>query len=317
MARPKFSFLDRLNIDQDVTQRLSQSIQRVIDGNSEVFRSPHFKDEDPETVLAKWDKVFQAQSTKLERELEELELSNRSKFGPRSIAKPWSERKDSVMSYFGKDTAKTGPDITSRVPKGSGSLRVKSLESASKALKNSTSSGLPYLKKKSLVKERLLKSFQSHLERRDPCVLFTRTQELGKTRPVWGYPIADTLMEMRLFLTLLEFQKKQDWRAAIVGPDTVDQKVTDLFLESDRSGGILLSVDFSSYDTTVRKTVQTSVREYVRKLFQSGEAHDIIDYVFERFGTIGIITPDGVMEGEHGVPSGSTLTNEVDSLAQW
>lgn len=34
------------------------------------------------------------------------------------------------------------------------------------------------------------------------------------------------------------------------------------------------------------------------------------------FSSIGIVTPDGVVSGNHGVPSGSTFTNEVDSIVQ-
>jgi hypothetical protein len=40
------------------------------------------------------------------------------------------------------------------------------------------------------------------------------------------------------------------------------------------------------------------------------------DYIAWRFGNIGLITPDGVKDGPHGVPSGSTFTLEVNSIAQ-
>lgn len=50
-------------------------------------------------------------------------------------------------------------------------------------------------------------------------------------------------------------------------------------------------------------------------MFQAG--HDGLDYIENRFNMIGLLTPEGVWNGPHGVPSGSTFTNEVDSVAQY
>ncbi len=78
----------------------------------------------------------------------------------------------------------------------------------------------------------------------------------------------------------------------------------------------LVSIDFDAYDASVKRVLQTAVRDYIKNLFQPS-THDGLDYVFDRFGTIGIVTPDGVKEGFHGIPSGSTFTNEADSIAQY
>ena len=56
--------------------------------------------------------------------------------------------------------------------------------------------------------------------------------------------------------------------------------------------------------------------DYFRSLFQE-QYGEQLNYIMERMITIGIVTPDGILSGDHGVPSGSTFTNEVDSVVQY
>jgi hypothetical protein len=307
MAYPYLEIIEPLGLDQEVSRRISYNLQTIEAGNDDVLRSPFMKDEDPDSILAKWDLVFQANLSEIEEDLLNLEVSNREKFGPRSIQAPWSDREASMLNYYRNeayiDLAELGKV---------GSLRRLSYQSASKLLKNSTSSGLPYLKKKSLVKDRALSEIND--EREDPCVLFTRTQEGGKTRNIWGFPIKDTLKEMSVYAPLLMHQKKLSWRAALLGPDLVNIAVSRL-INSMNSKTYLVSVDFSSYDASVNQRLQSDAFSSIMSLFQKCDNEAIREIAF-RFANIGIITPSGVLSGTHGVPSGSTFTNEVDSIAQ-
>jgi hypothetical protein len=158
--------------------------------------------------------------------------------------------------------------------------------------------------------------FNSLMSRNDPCIMFTRTQEQRKTRAVWGYPMADTLKEMRYYRPLFEHQKLLNWRSALRGPDATNHVITDIVLSAINSNEKLVSIDFSSYDTTVRSSLQKVSFDYIKSKFQS-HYHSELDEIALRFATIGLITPDGVLTGHHGVPSGSTFTNEVDSIAQF
>jgi hypothetical protein len=151
-------------------------------------------------------------------------------------------------------------------------------------------------------------------------MLYTRSQEQGKTRNVWGFPIADTMQEMFIFLPLLAHQKKLSWRAALIGPDAVDAEVTRIFNHAISNNQILLSADFSAYDSTVKQPLQDIAFQYIRRLFQKFDGPlngDLLSRIAKRFASIAIITPDGILEGLHGVPSGSTLTNEIDSIVQY
>lgn len=319
MSNPKlnFKFIDQINnIDLEVKKRLSQYLSGVVTGNDSIYYTPLGKDNDPEVILKEWDSIFESNKRKINQNLHNLEALNRSKFGPRSISKPWSERESSLLSYFEKDKCRySAEELVSNSPYVS-NLRPISIENAVKYLRNSTSSGLPYLIKKGLVKDRVVSKFKQLLDQRLPCILFTRTQESGKTRDVWGYPIADTLNEMTVYQPLLGFQKKLDWRAALRSPNDVDIQLTDMLKHAVSKGYYLVSIDFEGYDKSVLLIAQRASFSYISKLFQKS-AHQLIDNLFERFNTIGIVTPSGIKEGAHGVPSGSTFTNEVDSIAQF
>jgi hypothetical protein len=146
--------------------------------------------------------------------------------------------------------------------------------------------------------------------------MFTRTQEQLKTRTVWGYPMADTVNEMRYYSPLLDYQRKLDWRSSINSPDQVNRRITELINTARKEDKFLVSIDFSAYDASVKTTLQKAAFEYIKQLFQQNY-HEEIDYISARFNTIELVSPSGILTGPHGVPSGSTFTNEVDSICQY
>jgi hypothetical protein len=308
------SFLNSLNVEKTAKEKLSNLLGRTVVGDKTILRTPFLQDESQDSILDIFDRWYEPQADNLTQELKDLEFLNRSKFGPRSIQKDWVERKDSVYDYFKVEEKPL--ELQQVQPLSQGRLRPYSPSNAIKLLKNNTSSGLPFMKRKGLVKDETISSFDSLLERNDPCVMFTRTQEAGKTRAVWGYPIADTLEEMCYYKPVLEYQRTLPWRSAIVSPDNVDDAITKLINKAQTTNMKLVSMDFSAYDASVTPQLQGYAFAYIKDLFQSSESFRI-DRIAERFATIGLITPDGVLNGQHGVPSGSTFTNEVDSLAQY
>jgi hypothetical protein len=280
----------------------------ILNGNSQVLISPY--GENPKVVLDGWDERFKKGT--LINELIELELANRSKFGPRSIAKPWVDRKSGVVESFG-----FGKKVILRAKGGRRNLRPCEIKAALERIKNDTNSGLPFYVKKGLVKDKyLIIAKDKRLTTEYPCVLFTRTQEQEKTRTVWGYPLWDIIREMLFYIPLLEYQKTLEWRSSLVSPDAVNKRMTHLIKIAKKYGYKLLSIDFSAYDTTVKYWLQKAAFDYIKGCFQD-KYHDEIDRIFRRFNTIGLITPDGILTGPHGVPSGSAFTNEVDSIVQY
>jgi len=310
----KFNFLNELDVTEEVKRKLSSNLSRIVSGNTDVIITPIGKENNVDSILSEWNKVFQLNTKLINKPLKRLEDLNKDKFGARSVQIPWvPKRREDFMKYFKSSGSKRPP-----VPiDDKGKLRPLSVNNAAKYLKPSTNSGLPYYTKKSKVKETLLQNFDNVLSRQDPCVLFTRSQEQTKTRNVWGYPIADTVNESRYYFPLLDYQKRKAYRCALSGPDAVNVEMTKLISKASNSNEVaLLSLDFSLFDTTVNQSIQDSVFAYIKNLFQSSSANDL-DYIRNRFGNIGIVCPDGIITKPHGVPSGSTFTNEVDSLTQY
>lgn len=312
-----FNFLDSLDIDQDVKERLTISLTKIVNGSKEVYVTPLAKDVSPEILLAKWDKVFQANKHKMNEVLLEIEEAQRSKYGPRSISKPWKERRAGLYEYFeDKNIDYSSLDARPGSLKDKGILRPTSIEVALKFLKNNTNSGLPFLTKKVKVKERVLANFKYYLKRNDPCVLFTRTTEQGKTRNIWGYPMGETLLAMRYFIPLLGYQKKLFWRTALSGPVILAKRVTYIIKEARARGLKLVSIDFSSYDSSIKPGLERKIAEYYYYLFQVTVLQEL-KYIIETSIKIGIVTPEGITDLLHALPSGFPFTNETGSVGQY
>lgn len=322
-ANPKrnrdFKFLDDLNLDPDVIKRLTDYLNSVIRGNNNVLMTPMGVDYGPGFLANKWLDIVEANRHLLNDTLYEYEMSELDKFSPRSIAKPWSKRQGDVLSYFKAKSSKIkiNDKIKSILRQASGtSLRPISPTNALKLLKNTTNSGLPYLKPKKEVKPYIVQQLDEVLSEEYPAILFTRTQENNKTRTVWGYPIGDTLLEMRYYSPLLEHQKKLFWRSALVGPDAVDLAVSRIMKYARSHDKLLVSADYSSYDASVSELLINLAFKYINNLFQKGHS-ETINYIKDRFVNIPLLTPSGIYRGKHGIPSGSTFTNEVDSIVQY
>jgi hypothetical protein len=315
-ANPDFAFLSELSLDTHALDSITANLRRVLSGNDRVELAALGKSQDPATILSDWDKVFESEQNLLVPELKELELLNRSKFGPRSLQKSWSERKANTAAYFKSSEGESCRAPIQQIESESGSLRPIGLSNCASFLKNNTNSGLPYMRRKSEVKQRAVAQFSELLQRNDPCVLFTRTQEARKTRDVWGFPIAETLREMRYFRPLFEYQRRKPWRTALLGPTFVDEGITRLLLTARSEGLALVSIDFTAYDSSIGSFLQRMAFDYIKDKFQQEFAPEI-EQIAEKFRTIGLVTPEGIWRGEHGVPSGSTFTNEVDSIVQY
>jgi len=312
-----FNFLTDLSLDSYASTKLRLILLNTVKGSNQVLLTPLGKAVNPDVILKEWDILFNKLSKSvLNDDVLKFQVDNRAKYGPRSIALPWDQRKESVEAYFGEGP-KVTLDYSTKNKNIEGVLRPLSFEKARGFLKNSTSAGLPSLRSKGQIKLALNEEECRRLVAKGiPCVIFTRTQEGGKTRTVWGYPIALVALEMMYYRPLLDYQRKKIWRSALSGPDAVDKSMFELVSSSFRRNVPLLSIDFKNYDANLKPNVQEQAWDYIRDLYQK-QYHDDINMIKNNFNNIKLVTPSGILSGSHGVPSGSTFTNEVDSISQY
>lgn len=313
----KYKFLADLNISDSARFKLTMSLDRIVKGGGTALLTPLGKAHKPEDILKEFSLIYNKSRALIVDDLDDIEKGEMEKFGFRCFPDPWSIRKPKVGRYFKRNGFV--PALKNHKPQFSNqmhTLRPVSLEKAVKLLKPQTSSGLPFISLKGLVSKEVADDFTSFLNRLDPCLLGTRTQEMGKTRNFWIPPIALVIFEMMYYPPILEFQRNQSWRAALVGPDMVDERVTQLILESLERDVSVISHDFEEYDASAKSELQNGAFGYFKDLYQKSE-HKNIDFIANRFCNIPLVTPDGIMTGEHGIPSGSVFTNEVGSTIQY
>jgi hypothetical protein len=307
IAQPLSTLMSELS--EDVQKRLSALLKDVVEGKTENIRTPLLKELTGSEVLEKFDEeVFNPLVSRLNGTLSELEEDQKEKFGPRSIQKPWSERRAGLLSSYDTQPLNTVFDNPVVLP-GSGQLRPAGLDRVYGSMKRSTSAGLPYLIRKGLV----IDEFLPLAEKNWPCVLFTRTQEEGKTRDVMGYPIWSLAQEGKLFLPFFELFKEHPCLSAYGGPDIVDESISRILYTKDPKH-VIYSEDLSRFDQTVSPEFSQIVFGYIAKCFQSNADIDaLVDFVSDTFVSIPYVTPDGVLHGKHGIPSGSWFTNVIGS----
>jgi hypothetical protein len=174
------------------------------------------------------------------------------------------------------------------------------------AVKRTTNAGLPSLERKALILESGEVPWDD--DHKWPAVLFTRTQEGGKTRDIWGYPFNMLLREGLYFLPFFEIASKMPLLSALTGPDGVDKQITELIERKSQDEKIVCE-DFSTFDQSARPPLINTAFDIVESYFQ-----DFDPSIRDTFINIPLYTPDGIWPGPHGVPSGSWWTNLIDSL---
>lgn len=323
----EWPFLMTLPIELRVAQSLAQHFKRLTVGSKVAVQTPLVKEkygQTPNFILNEWDIIYNSiKGERVNDVLHEIEMSNRAKFGPRSYCKPWVDRIDSVSEYFEKRSQNLYKmhDTLDKVLfkfEGSPRLRPISIEKAITFLKDGTNSGLPFNVKKGKIKHKLLINLDS-IPDDLPCILFTRTQEGNKTRNVWGYPAKITLLETRFYQPLLNFQRDNSyWRGALLSAEETDRRISRIMnvLKRNLSDHCIISIDFSAFDASVQPFMINLAFDFIKTLFQPEYGEDI-EYLKRLFMTIPLLTPEGIFRGVHGVPSGSTFTNEVDSIVQY
>jgi hypothetical protein len=298
----------KAKLSRSALNSLDLNERRIVDGSDSVVMNPAYEEKPDDEIKGMIEEILSKHH--LTDKLREIEDSNCSKFGPRSIAKPWKDRKQSLLDYF-ENKNDHDPGGFERT---TGRLIPATAQKVADNLLKSSSAGLPYMQRKGIVLRQALANWKID-EGQYPCVLYTRTQTGGKTRNVWGFPVSDTIAEQRYFMPMLCVEKTFPHRAALLGPEHVDAEITRLLM-TKAENEVSYCVDFSAFDSSI--TPQHAYRAFQQLAlhFQNSFLPEFYE-IYRKFATIGIHTPEGTWSGPHGVPSGSSFTNTVDSMVQY
>lgn len=296
--------------------KLSNSNSRIRKGTNVVLISPVGERAGPTELFEEWERIYTRGLEKLNEDLREIEDKQKSKFGPRSIAVPWKDIKETLLDSYKPININTN-NLRESI-KGVYKLRPTSIAKSAQYTKNFTQAGAPTLEKKGLVRDETVRDFDRLFEEDLPMICATRTQEQRKTRIVNIYPFVDIINENRFFVPLFSELKKLQCFAAFNGPDSVDQAVTEMLLRArDDSTLICLSGDISNFDNNVKAQLQSSAFDVIRGYFQKSYSSQL-DEIASRFLSKPLVTPDDtIIYGDHGIPSGSNFTGVVGTLVNW
>lgn len=294
--------------------KLSISLDRIEKGNNQVLVTPQAKRVEPNDILQAWDKVFDVSTNLMNDDLLELETSNKKKFGPRSIAKPWTDIRQSVVDSF--NIPSTDCNHLKATPPSSlniGKLRPISLNNSAKLTKRNTQAGAPTLSKKGKVLDYTLDNWSKLYSESLPMVPAIRTQEQGKTRLVNIVSYDNIMQENRYFVPLFNLLRDDFCFSGFKGPDAVNTAMTQLIRFAVENDQLCISGDIEGFDLSVGTDLQYSAFNELADYFQSSYRSEIMEMA-KRFNTLPLATPDGMYEGEHGIPSGSNLTGIIGSI---
>lgn len=278
LSRTLTKISEMYNLNKTEVEDVSRILNRLIKGSldSPNICNPIIDRLGEAKVLEGWDSVFNSHESEINDTLNSIEMNERGKFGSRSRAKPWKDIKQDFYGYWDFNT-QTPNNLKLLEPEISNRLRPWGLDRVVKIIKNNTQSGLPFLVKKGKVKDKFLDRSYLLQEwmKEYGAVPFVRTQEMLKTRIVWGIAIANIIYEGQYFYPFLEYQRNVSWRVSLKGPDAVDKVATAMVIKAVSQGELLVSMDFTAYDRSLSPYLQSLYDDYKCRAFQPQYCDDI------------------------------------------
>jgi hypothetical protein len=291
-------------------------------GDETELRTPFFEGLAPDAVMA--DLLDRIQGT----EFDALEFEEDQRSGPFKRS-PYADYKGNLHSYF-KGQQSKGDSVTIssavimvtnylsqriRSPKG-----LISLSEAYRLARKNTNLGLPYLTNRwepHVIRDylgRASRIVEGERVKVYPFTLFHRSQPKSrstwKDRVVWGSDHAETFAGLTalkpLLLMLREVQGFEAWK----GMDAVEVRAAQIFAVKN----FYTSTDYSGFDSTVSPLMMTAAFNVISNILPGSQK--MLPTLFDYYTAGEIATPEGILQGYHGLPSGVTLTNLVGTLIQ-
>lgn len=318
------SAIESFDLDQGARKRVEFSLERSRRGYPGDLRTPFAgKDRDRKTIIDEFEEYIGYTDFP---ELTAIDEEQKSKIGPYSIMLPWDERKYSVDEYgeqiWNADESafdRAVMRVASLFP--SGSLRPMGLDAACEAMPTGTLLGLPAFTSDESYIDQYLQRAKAANSAHDiyPAVAGWRGQpkglnEIPKQRLVWMMDHASTILDLSILYPVLNPLRLKPGFSAWSSMDDVDEAVTSLITKAESMGVSIVSADYKSFDSSAHRNLIASAFDILRYWFINS-AEPRINLCEEVFINCDLLTPSGLYTGRTGgVPSGSGLTNLIDTL---
>jgi hypothetical protein len=307
-------------LNPDAQGRLERNLFRSSTGDSRDLRTPFAGGRPREEIEERYRK--EVGFTKY-AELTAIDEKEISKWGSFSIMLPWTERRDSVTDFehqtFSADMAtldKVVWEMSKLFPRSS--FRPMDIHTAVLSMPRGKMLGLPTMSSD----DSLIPQYEQRARINAPtypAVAGWRGQAAGlhvppKQRLVWMMDHKETIDGLRILYPVLNRLRVLPGFSAWSNDLAVDTAITKLLQTASGLGETVVSADYSGFDASVSYTLIQYVFDLLRYWF-TDETKSLLDELETVFTTIPLVTPDGVFTNRKGgVPSGSALTNLVDTL---
>ena len=333
--------MTKLSKDQrdivDNNNGLKRYLESLLIGKDFTPRSWLYEEvSNPDEILARWKSKLNTLENGNEylKNVFQFDTSQEEKWGPQGGVKPIAELMDDVvLQGFGDFSSpkafttkewQAAKDTVARKLINAGIFKLRPA-SYGRVLEDmrvrdtlESNSGWPLFTRRSKpeVKAQAVEAAQNGLWKTYPAIALFRNYN-GKTRLVWMFPMSTNLVEGSFFQPLQSAIVKSDLGKQFFAPWVGFEQVRKLVSDSYNAGQFLAASDFSSTDAHFRLPTSMEVCDVIEQCFQARYRNDLRDSIRHMHSIPLVIGPDEMLEGDHGVSSGSNWTNFIETIFDW
>uniref|UniRef100_A0A2V0RCJ1 RdRp n=1 Tax=viral metagenome TaxID=1070528 RepID=A0A2V0RCJ1_9ZZZZ len=325
-------------------ERASAVFSRIRFGQKPTPRTPLYKDVPEDEVFEMWveqlDRILEVSNKSPNDEgylgdLIQYDKSRTVKVGPQGELKPLDDRMDDILQYWTLPInidRDIDMDIIDNVrnilfgidPSGKRNLirpmsveRVVSLDKYDNKLV--TNSGCPDFGKRNdpAILSRAMSDAELGIWKNYPMALGARSQR-GKERSIFMAPFSLNIKEKQFLYPLLEIIRNRNipFFSAWEGFKQVELGFAEQnFFNNEES--LLIQQDYTSMDKFYNETCNDIVKLVCSSVFQENYRDDFNEVVDHLTTVPVLISTDKMIEGRHGMPSGSGFTNFNESIVSY
>nr|UAW00372.1 MAG: RNA-dependent RNA polymerase [Porcine picobirnavirus] len=135
-----------------------------------------------------------------------------------------------------------------------------------------------------------------------------------KTRLVWMFPMSANLVEGSFFQSLQSILMKSKLAKTFLSPWSGFEQVRDVMTSAYDQGSFVAASDFSATDAHFQLDTSMEVFDVIKECFQPRYRSALEESIRHMHEIPLVISTESMLEGEHGVSSGSNWTNFIETI---